>query len=321
LVWSTYFGGSDLDWATSVAVDGSGNVFVVGRTESRSNFPLKDPGGGAYFEDTHNGDAYDAFIAKFSGSNLSLVWSTYFGGNNWDWANSVAVDGSGNVFVVGYTQSSGFPLKDPGGEAYYNNTCGGCSSGFVDAFIAKFSGGNLSLVWSTYFGGSDQRDEATSVAVDGSGDVFVVGRTSSTSNFPLKDPGGGVYFDNTYNGGISDAFIAKFSGSTLSLVWSTYYGGRGEDYSWGDRAIVVGAGFIAVGAATYTTDGSFPVGNHSSPCPGGFYQGTHRGVEDLAILIFDLNGVPVWRTFYGGSGHEESPAGVAVYSTYLYVVV
>jgi len=88
----------------------------------------------------------------------------------------------------------------------------------------------------------------------------------------------------------------------------------------GDRGIVVGAGFIAVGAFTYTTDGSFPVGNHSSPCPGGFYQGTHGGDEDLAILTFDLNGVPVWRNFYGGFGHEESPAGVAVYSTYLYVV-
>jgi hypothetical protein len=88
----------------------------------------------------------------------------------------------------------------------------------------------------------------------------------------------------------------------------------------GRQGIVAGAGFIAVGAMTYTTDGSFPVGNHSSPCPGGFYQGTHGGVEDLAILTFDLNGVPVWRTFYGGSGHEESPVGVAVYSTYLYVV-
>jgi hypothetical protein len=48
---------------------------------------------------------YDAFIAKFSGSNLSLVWSTYFGGRWWDGAYSVAVDGSGNVFVVGWTSS------------------------------------------------------------------------------------------------------------------------------------------------------------------------------------------------------------------------
>jgi hypothetical protein len=242
-----------------------------------------------------------------------LQWGTYFGGSLGDDATSVAVDGSGNVFVVGITSSSDFPLEIPGG-AYEDRTLVGKS----EAFIAKFSGSDLSLVWSTYFGGSSD-ELANSVAVDGSGNVFVVGWTSS-SDFPLEIPGGGAYFDNTHNGGVIDAFIAKFSGGSLSLVWSTYYGGFGPDYTLGNRGIVVGAGFIAVGAMTYTTNGSFPVGNHSSPCPGRFYQGTHGGDEDLAILTFDLNGVPVWRTFYGGFGHEESPAGVAVYSTYLYVV-
>jgi hypothetical protein len=314
LVWSTYFGGSDYDGAFSIAVDGSGDVFVVGRTRSSNGFPLADPGGGAYCDNTHDGN-WDAFIAKFSGSDLSLEWSTYFGGSNWDQAASVAVDGSGNVFVVGLTQSSsGFPLENPGG-AYEDRTLGGTQ----DAFIAKFSGSDLSLEWSTYFGGN-RDDEANSVAVDGSGNVFVVGRTRSSNGFPLADPGGGAYFGNTYNGGSVDAFIAKFSGSALRPVWSTYYGGTSSDYTLGDRGVVAGAGFIAVVAMTYTTNGSFPVANHSSPCPGGFYQGTHGGDEDFAILTFDLNGVPLWRTFYGGSGHEESPAGVAIYSTYLYVV-
>ena len=321
LVWSTYFGGNASDFATSVAVDGSGNVFVVGETWSTFGFPLANPGGGAYYDGTL-GDpnvpliSNDAFIAKFLGSNLSLVWSTYFGGINSDLAYSVAVDGSGNVFVVGRTESestSGFPLINPGGGAHFDDTYNG---GVWDAFIAKFSGSNLSLVWSTYFGGR-YWDWATSVAVDGSGNVFVVGLTSS-DDFPLADPGGGAYFDNTDDN--FDVFIAKFSGSNLSLLWSTYYGGSGYDSPQGDRGIVVGAGFIAVGAMTYTTDGSFPVGNHSSPCPGGFYQGTHGGDRDLAILTFDLNGVPIWRTFYGGPGGEFGWVSVAVYSTYLYVV-
>ena len=171
-------------------------------------------------------------------------------------------------------------------------------------------------MWSTYFGGNDD-DEARSVAVDGSGNVFVVGRTTSTSGFPLAEPGGGAYFYNTYNGGTYDVFIAKCLGSNLSLLWSTYYGGSNEDYSWGDRGIVAGAGFIAVAVGTYS--GDFPVGNHPFPCSGGFYQGTHGGRSDLAILTFDLNGVPVWRTFYGGAGDEWGPVGVAVYSTYLHV--
>jgi hypothetical protein len=144
------------------------------------------------------------------------------------------------------------------------------------------------------------------------------GRPESTSGFPLEDPGGGAYYVNTHNGGM-DAFIAKFSGSNLSLLWSTYYGGSDSDFIRDDsRAIVAGAGFIAVLASTYSSD--FPVGNHPSPCSGGFYEGTHGGSSDLAILTFDLNGVPRWRTFYGGAGYEWGRVGVAVYSTYLYVM-
>jgi hypothetical protein len=314
LVWSTYFGGDYKEAATSVAVDGSGNVFVVGF--AGPGFPLANPGGGAYYDGTVAAFSdYDAFIAKFSGSNLSLVWSTYFGGYDKEAATSVAVDGSGNVFVVGYTESTDFPLANPGGGAYYDDTYHG---GDYDAFIAKFSGSNLSLVWSTYFGGNAS-DRAHSVAVDGSGNVFVVGYTFSSIGFPLANPGGGAYYDNSYNG-MGDVYIAKFSGSNLSLLWSTYYGGSSEDSVGGNRGIVASAGFIAVGAVTNTTNGSFPVSNHPSPCSGGFYQGTHGGGKDLAILTFDLNGVPVWRTFYGGSDYEVGPVSVAVYSTYLYVV-
>jgi hypothetical protein len=314
-LWCTYFGGSDLDWATSVAVDGSGNVFVVGWTRSTSGFPLWNPGGGAYYQGTHNGGWSDAFIAQFSGSNLSRLWCTYFGGNSDDEAYSVAVDGSGNVFVVGRTySSSGFPLWNPGGGAYYDGTL----DGTYDAFIAQFSGSNLSRLWCTYFGGNSD-DEAYSVAVDRrNGDVFVVGGTNSTSGFPLWNPGLGAYYQGTHNGGWRDAFIAKFSGNNPRLVWSTYYGGIGTEYPFSDRAIVAGSGFIAVGFQTGS--GDLPVGNHPSPCSGGFYQGTHGGGSDLAILTFDLNGVPGWRTFYGGAGSEWYSVGVAVYSTYLYVV-
>jgi hypothetical protein len=227
---------------------------------------------------------------------------------------------------VGLTSSnSGFPLVNPGGVAYFDNTYNG---GYSDVFIAKFSGSNLSLVWSTYFGASSYVESATSVAVDGSGNVFVLGYTYG-SGFPLADPGGGAYYDDTYNGGGTDAFIAKFSGSNLSLVWSTYYGGNYEDnyndYIWADRGIAVGADFIAV--VFQTNSPNLPVGNHSSPCPGGFYQSTYGGgsnkygtpYPDIAILTFDLNGVPLWRTFYGGPSYESGGV-VAVHSTYLYVV-
>ena len=92
LQWGTYFGGGGTDWARSVAVDRrNGDVFVVGYTYSSSGFPLENPGGGAYYDNTHYGNT-DAFTAKFSGSNLRLVWSTYFGGGGEDVAFNVALD-------------------------------------------------------------------------------------------------------------------------------------------------------------------------------------------------------------------------------------
>jgi len=185
-----------------------------------------------------------------------LQWGTYFGGSGDDRATSVAVDGSGNVFVVGPTSSTfGFPLPNPGGGAYHDDTH---NSG-RDAFIAKFLGSNLSLVWSTYFGGN-RNDEATSVAVDGSGNVFVVGWTWSTAGFPLADPpGGGAYFDDTHNG-ISDVFIAKFLGSNLSLVWSTYFGWRNIDAA--TSVAVDGSGNVFVVGLTASSD--FPLSNPPS---------------------------------------------------------
>ena len=244
-----------------------------------------------------------------------LQWGTYFGGGNHDWAYSVAVDGSGNVYVVGFTRSSsGFPLQNPGGGAYYDDSHNG---GISDAFIARFSGSNLGLVWSTYFGGGED-DWAYSVAVDGSGNVYVVGRTLSSSGFPLQNPGGGAYYDNTHNGG-DDIFIAKFSGATLGLVWSTYFGGSGGDYTFTDRAIVASDGFVAVAGVSSSIGGIVDIPN-TPFCSGSFQQGNHGESWDLLILTFELNGAIRWRTFYGGPGYEGDRASVAVYSPYLYVV-
>ncbi len=87
---------------------------------------------------------------------------------------------------MGGTQGSGIPLANPGGGAYFDNTF----SGLEDAFIAQFSGSNLGLLWSTFFGGTNLAgndfEKAYSVAVDGSGNVFVVGITNVNFGFPLS---------------------------------------------------------------------------------------------------------------------------------------
>jgi hypothetical protein len=168
LIYSTYLGGGNFDIGYGIAVDHSGNAYVTGETYS-SNFPTVNP------YQAYQGD-YDVFVTKLSSSGNSLIYSTYLGGQSVEYGQDIAVDGAGNAYVSGSTNSYNFPILNP-----YQ-----MFQGSYDAFIIKLSNTGNNLIYSTYLGGGSD-DRGNQIAIDGSGSAYVTGQTLS-SDFPTKIP-------------------------------------------------------------------------------------------------------------------------------------
>jgi hypothetical protein len=278
LVWATYLGGGGGDAIRGIAVDGLGQVVVTGFTGS-SNFPLVNPWSSTF------GGFQEAFVAQLSADGSSLLWSTFIGGSGADAGTGVAIDGSGNVVISGYTTSADFPVT-PGSPAY--------GGGFSDAFVAKFSAGGASLVWATYVGGGGQ-DSAEGVAVNAFGDVFITGSTDS-ADFPVTGHG-----YQRVNRGFTDAFVVKFFADG-TLDWSTYLGGSGSDY--GQAIVVDPLGNPCITGSTSSSD-MFPL------YIGGI-QNTMAGGPDAFVVKMTSYGASLeWATYLGGSSSDFG-YGIAV---------
>jgi hypothetical protein len=127
VAFSTYLGGSGLDFGNAIDVNGSGNVYVAGNTKS-TNFPTKAPlqgSGGGTFD--------DAFMTELIPDGAALVHSTYLGGSFPDVATAIAVDAAGNAYLAGETSSTNFPTKNP-----FQSAPGGSN----DAFVTRILPGN-----------------------------------------------------------------------------------------------------------------------------------------------------------------------------------
>ncbi|MEN3045326.1 MAG: SBBP repeat-containing protein, partial [Candidatus Hydrothermales bacterium] len=158
-----------------------------------------------------------------------LVWATYYGGSHRDYAPSISIDKNNNIYVVGSTHSTNFPLYNPGGDAYFQEKKALAEfqsdpNDFTDVYIIKFNSDGVRL-WATYYGGSGD-DKATSISIDNNNNLYVVGETWSYT-FPVYNPGG-AYFQEKNAG--KDVFIIKFNSNGMRL-WATYYGGEKEDRS------------------------------------------------------------------------------------------
>ena len=241
LVYSGYVGGAGFEFGRAIALDGDGNVYVVGETSSNEETFLATVGPDLTF----NGGARDAFIAKVGSSGAALEYAGYIGGAGLDFGHGVAVDAAGRAYVTGVTSSEedSFPVA-VGPDLTYNG-------GARDGFIARVTSDGTALTYAGYIGGAGV-DQANAVAVDSGGSAHVAGFTGSTeASFPV---GGGP--DLTFNGA-RDAFVARVHSSGTSLIHASYVGGEGDDRAWG--IAVDGDGLIYVVGETVSTEDSFPV--------------------------------------------------------------
>ncbi|MCP4581343.1 MAG: T9SS type A sorting domain-containing protein [candidate division Zixibacteria bacterium] len=267
IVYSTFLGGRVHDEGYAIGVDRSGNAYVTGYTKS-TNFPTFNP--------YQMYQSYkDVFVTKLSSGGNSLVYSTYLGGNHDEVGRDIAVDAGGCAYIIGDTGSNDFPTENP----YQTN------QSFSDAFITKLSPDGISLIYSTYLGGS-YIEYGMGIAVDSSGYAYITGTTKST-DFPTLYP-----YDGSYNGGDWDVFVTKLNTAGNSLVYSTYLGGGSHDAS--SDITVDGSGFAYVTGYTESID--FPTLN-----PIQFYQYNY----DVFVTRFSVSGIYlVYSTYLGGDGYE-----------------
>src|SRR5215469_16442766 len=160
IVYSSYLAGSGFTEAFGIAADGAGNAYVSGVTQS-ADFPRVNQITGICSGTCGTGSS-DGFVTKISAQGTSVAYSSVFGGSGFDIGFGVAVDGSGNAYLTGTTESSDFPQINPIKKACPK----GCGSGLVgDAFVIKINNGGSSAAYSSLLGG-DQDDEGTGIAVD-----------------------------------------------------------------------------------------------------------------------------------------------------------
>ncbi len=332
--------GSGDEHSTSVAVDGSFNIYLTGSTTS-PNLPTAT----GIFQTTLNG-AQNVYVAKITPPLGSLVakldYVTYLGGNGTDSPAGIRVDGRGDPFVAGTTSSSNFPTTSL--TAYQTAPETG-STGTSHVFVTELNTDGTGLQYSSYLSGNGT-DIASGMTIDTLDDIYVTGTTTSsdaastTDQFPASTLPQALPFQTTPRAPIQ-FFVTKLNPSsarTGSISYSTYFGGANFDTT---TPIAVGGG-IAVdtnlnvyftGTTNFIFSGcsgcsstDFPILNPYQPCldqpPPGPITGppscaSTANTTDSDAFVAKLNPNAnqgeqlIWSTYVGGSG-TDSGTGVGL---------
>lgn len=276
LVYATLLGGDAYaETGFALAIDGAGNAYVTGYTVS-TDFPTTP---GAFDHDLSGG--HDAFVAKLNSNGTTLLYASFLGGNAEDYGYDIALDGSGQAYLTGFTRSADFPTT-PGAFAPNFN------GGFSDGYAVKVAADGSALTYATFLGGS--ADESShGLTVDSAGSAYLTGYTSSP-NFPTT-PGA---WDTSM--ALADAFVLKLNPAGSGLVYSTFLGGSQAE---GGRAIALDS----LGSAYLTGRTDSP----DFPTTPDAFDTTYNAYGNdvfVAKLAPDGGGL-LYATYLGGNNEED----------------
>jgi hypothetical protein len=343
LVYSTYLGEGGVDGNLgAIAVDPAGNMYVTGST--LSPFPITS----GVFQPSSGGNL-DVFISKLNADGSALVYSTYLGGIGNDYNGEIAVDGAGDAYITGGTNSANFPgtgtcvlssslgqvfvsKLNPTGSQLLYSTCLGAGaggpikvddvgdayvagaavtlfpttpgavkksysavSGLTNGFVCKLNADGSTLLYSTYLGGT-VNDFVSALEIDPLGNAYVTGYTQS-SDFPTTVGA----FQTTLVGG-ANVFVTKLNASGTALIYSTFLGGT---QSGGTGIAIDSSGNAYVSGDTHSPD--FPT------TPGAFQTTLAASINAFISKLNASGSALIYSTFLGGSGQSQSGAsGIAI---------
>ena len=289
VIWSTLIGGPNAERGAAIAVDDQGYVTIAGH--AGDNFPVTagafQPTYQGYFNGSTTGffKRQNAFVAKLSPDGSQLVFSSYSGTGFSH--HGMDVDSNGDIYV-GFEYSPGFSQSTPP-ASWFNGAYQSTPQGGTDTGIMKISSDGSQVLWATYFGGSGDENQSSSVRVADNGDVYLMSSTTS-ADLPTT-PGA---HDRTLSG-THDYYLARLTADGSNLAYGTYLGGSGAEFV-GDNNLAIdsqGNAFVAA----WSDSGNFPT-------TAGAFQTSIAGDLDGVVSKFSPTGQLLASTFFGGSGME-----------------
>ena len=288
LIYSTFVGGMNYEVGfAGVVVDSNHNAYVAGHTNS-GDFPTTP---GAY-DRLYYAAGWDGFAFKLNPDGSDLIYSTYFGGWDYDGARSISIDSNYNLYLGGDTTSDDFPTTSGAYDETYN--------GARDAFLLEFNSDGSDLIYSTFHGGSDNEIINAMILKDDTS-AWITGYTFS-QDFPVT-PGA---YDLDVNGE-RDFFISHINQGGSDLLYSTFVGGQATDEAW---TIAVSNEIIYVGGRTSSDD--FPITNNA-------YDDNLTGEMDIIILELDTESSNLTYSTYIGGNERENVWGMILFDEELYI--